>query len=504
MHASPLCLDNQSASWTASLRKRLEEILRLFAAVFALVSVMTLVSPVSLGEQVEVVPLLSEEDGTGERVLEAFLAPAEFSNRRFVYVSKGQEAVFSLDSSLSATEPFAELHPERLEWPRVAGLELRAEGGSLKLKPAIQGVDDDTLDEGFSVRWTFAPLGQRFEPFPYFAVRVVEAEVVATRDGKRLFFWQAPPPLSVCDPRSKKETPNCTLKGVGREARSLALSPDGKLLALALGGLRPRLEVYNILDVPSLAWFSLLGTESGGAVEVAFSTDGKWVVALTGRGRMHRFEAMTGGRHLSIPSIGRTARAIPPGRIMAVAGEEGEVNLWYLGDGTIAWSLRPRDFRGPVDRLAASGDGKRFATLEYEKGNTVVRIWQIRRRAILAQIKAEPYAISDIALDEEGKTLYMAHETKGLLKVQVAKDGVPEVMGGEAGRRCRGRLQWISGLKSLGCTVPGGEVRIDRQGRKTGEINVGIKASDWIVAASESGGRMAAVGGGNLLIWWSD
>jgi hypothetical protein len=479
--------------------------LRLSAAVFALIMVMAIASPGSLaGSPVEVVQLFSEDDGTAERVLEAFLAPAEFSNRRFVYVSKGQEAVFSLDSSLSATDPFAELHPERLEWPRVAGLELRAESASLKLQPAVPGVDDEILDAGFSVRWTFAPLGQRFEPFPYFAVRVVEAEVIATADGKRLFFWQAPSSPPVCDPYAKLGAPNCTLKGVGREARSLALSPDGNLLALALGGLRPRLEVYHVGEIPRLAWFSLFGTDSGGAVEVAFSTDGKWVVALTGRGRMHRFEAMGGGRHMRIPSRGRTARAIPPGRIMAVAGEAGEVNFWYLGDGTIAWILRPREFRGPVDRLAASGDGKRFATLEYEKDNTVVRIWQIRRRAILAQIKVEPYAISDIALDEEGKNLYMAHETKGLLAVHVAKDADPKVMGGETGRRCRGRLQWISGLASLGCTVPGGVVRIDRQGYKTGEINAGIKASDWIVAASESGQRMAAIGGGHLLIWWRD
>ena len=96
--------------------------MRLPAAVFALIMVMAIASPGSLaGSPVEVVQLFSEDDGTAERVLEAFLAPAEFSNRRFVYVSKGQEAVFSLDSSLSATDPFAELHPERLEWPRVAG-----------------------------------------------------------------------------------------------------------------------------------------------------------------------------------------------------------------------------------------------------------------------------------------------------------------------------------------------------------------------------------------------
>ena len=477
--------------------------MRLFVAVLCMACVTWVLSPATMAEnRVDVVPLLGDDDAAAEQVLEAFLAPAEFSNRRFVYVSKGREAAFSLDSSLSATEPFAELHPDRLEWPKVAGLELRSEGGTLKLKPALPGVDDDTLDRGFSVRWTFAPLGQRFEPFPYFAVTVVEAEVIARDSGERLFFWQAPKAPPLCRLYAEEGAPNCTLKGVGREARSLAISPDGKYLALALGGLRPRLEVYDIRETPFLAWFSLFGTDSGGAVETAFSTDGKWVVALTGRGRLHRFEALSGGRHMSIPSRGRTAKAIPPGKIMAVAGEAGAVQFWYLEDGTIAWSLRPRDFRGPVDRLAASGDGGRFATLEYEKENTVVRIWQIQRRAIRAQIKAEPYAISDIALDETGETLYMAHEQKGLLKAPVGRAGATRAAGGEAGSRCRGRLHWISGPKLLGCTVPGGEIRIDGRGRKVGEINAGTKASDWIVAASESGQRMAAVGGGHLLIWW--
>ncbi|MCP4600952.1 MAG: hypothetical protein GY847_10565 [Proteobacteria bacterium] len=455
-------------------------------------------------ERRETIRLVREDDSVDEHVLETFLAPHEFPERIFVHVSQGSEAAFSLDSSLSSVEPFAELHPERLPWPEIAGLELKAESLALKLKPAFQGVDDDVLDAGFTVRWILKSLGQRFEPEPHFAAKVIEAEVLAAKDSRRLFFWRAPPPPLVCRSEVSPGHPNCDLEGISREVRAMALSPDGELLALALGGLRPRLEVYNVAQKPRLVWQSLFGAQSGGAVEVAFSADKEWVVALTGRGRMHRFDADSGGRHLSIPSFGRTARAIPPGRIMAVAGEAGEVKLWYLADGTIAWHLPPRRVRGPIDRLAASGNGKRFATLEYDEEKTVVRVWEVRRRAVLTQIEVDPYAVADIALDSKGGTLFVAHEKKGLLKAMVDKGSELLPMGGKIGEQCRGRLRWIPGLDLLSCSVLGGELQIDRKGRKKNELKTGIKESDWIVAASDGGKRLAAVGGGHLLIWWTD
>ncbi len=453
-------------------------------------------------EQDETIRLIDEEGEVDERALETLLAPGEFSGRRFVHLSTGEEAAYSLDSSLSAMEPFAELHPERLPWPRVAGLELVAESPPLKLRPASQGVDDDLLDRGFTARWILRALGQRFDPKPHFAVEVVEAEVIADGDGKRLFFWRADPPPAVCRRDAKRGSPNCDLSGVSREARALALSPDGALLAVALGGLRPRLEIYDVRDEPRLVWQSLFAKGSGGAVEVAFSADREWVVALTGRGRMHRFAAASGGQHMTIPSTGRTARAIPPGRIVAVAGDAGEVTFWYLADGTIAWRLPPRRLRGPIDRLAPSGDGRRFATLEYDKEKTVVRVWELGRRAALAQIEVDPFAVADIALDGQGESLFVTHETRGLLTSRIQNYKGLQPLGGRTGERCRGRLRWIPGLERLSCSIPGGELQIDPQGRLMNELITGVRSSDWIVAASSGGRRLAAIGGGHLLVWW--
>ncbi|MBW2276276.1 MAG: WD40 repeat domain-containing protein [Deltaproteobacteria bacterium] len=453
----------------------------------------------------EVLPLVDEDGEVTEAVLEVLLAPGEFPGRRFAHVIEGDAALFCIDSSLGSAEPFAEVDPQRVRWPAAAGLPIAVRGGAVRLEPVDTDVDDEDLDRGLTVRWILRPLGQVFADEPRFEVEVVEVQVLATGSGEQLLLWKAPPAPPTCRPISEAGRPTCNLAGISREARALALSPDGRLLALALGGLRPRLEVYDVRAEPRLAWQGLFPTDSGGAVEVAFSADGQWVVALTGAGRMHRFDASSGGRHLAIPSVGLTARALPPGRVMAVAGERGEVTLWYLADGTIAWRLPPRKLRGPVDRIAASGDGRRFATLEYDEDRTVVRVWAVRRRAMLAQITVDAYSVTDIALDHAGEQLYLAHEHEGLYVADVSSpDTAPVRIKGDAAVRCRGRLQWIPGRRLLACAVAGGVVQLNGSGERVSELTTDVDASDWLVAAASGGRRIAAVGAGHLLVWWRD
>jgi hypothetical protein len=474
---------------------------RIGHAIIIQIVVCAIVCPAFAQAPTEEVPLVSDNGTVNEAVLEALLAPGEFSNRRFVYVSIDEEAVFSLDSSLGATPPFAQLQPARLKWPPIAGLELRIDNAPLKLLPGEKPVTDDDLDKGFFVHWTLAPLGQRFDPDAHFAAKITAAKVISTADSSTMLTWQAEPSPSICTDTAPPGQPICDLPGISKEARALAISPDGKFIALALGGLQPRLEVYQVDRQPKLAWRAVFSTKSGGVVETAFSEDGNWIVALTGRGRMHRFEAKSGGRHMSVPSKGRTARSIPPGRMMAVAGEAGEVKLWYLADGTIAWRLPGRKLRGPIDKLATSGNGQRFATLEYDEASTVVRIWEINDRSMLAQIEVDPYAVFDIALDATGETLFVAHEDKGLLKAHVEKGAIPTPLGTEVAARCRGRIQWITALDLLICSVKQGVIQIDHKGRQTKYLKTNILASSWIAAAASGGQRLAAVGDGHLLIW---
>jgi len=448
------------------------------------------------------IPLVGDDGKPGEEVLEVLLSPGEFHGRTIVHTSKGDEAIFCLDSSLSAKKPFAELYPQRVNWPPVAGLSLKVVGNSLRLSSSKEGVDDETLDKGFAIRWTFLPLGQSFEKEPVFKVQVIGAEVISTVTGRTLMRWRRPAPPDICTSPPHLKDPSCDLLGVGREVRSLALNPAGNKIALAHGGLRPRMEIMSLGSTIKKEWEALFPTDSGGAMEVAFSADGQWVVALTGDGIMHRFDAKTGGRHMSIPSQGRTAQSIPPGHIMAVAGDGGEVTLWYLSDGTIAWRLPPRKLRGPVDRLATSGDGNRFATLEYTETKTVVRVWEVNRRAMLAQIEVDQYAISDIALDATGTHLFLTHKKQGLLTARVQRSN-PKLsnFGGTAGLKCTGSLQWIDNEHRLSCATSKGVLKINEKGKLDSELKTRVDSSGWIVASALGGEKIAAVGAGHLLIW---
>jgi hypothetical protein len=454
-------------------------------------------------------PLVDDRGALTEEALEALLAPAEFAKKPFAYESRGDEAQFCLDVSAGASGVTAVLNPERVRWPSVGGVPVAVRGGGLALAPSSPGVTAEAIDRGVTISWTLAPLGQVFSPRPALEVEVIAAVVRSAADGAALLAYRAPAPAPRCRDDAPAGAPRCDLDGVGREARALALAPRGGLVAVAMGGLKPRLEMYAVADGVRLEWTALFPPSAGGVVEVAFSTDGRWIVALTGDGRLHRLDARTGGLHLVIPSRGRAARALAPGRAIAVAGDGGEVTLWNLADGTIAWRLPPRNLRGPVDKLAASGDGHRFATLEYDADKTVVRVWDAARRALVAQVAVDPYEVSDIALDEAGGRVFISHDKDGLLAADVAAGAVTaqdqpaaRPFGGEAGARCKGRLQWLDAAAALCCATRSGAVEIAADGRLQRELDAaGAGASDWIVGAALDGASTAAVGGGHLLVW---
>ena len=455
-------------------------------------------SPISANDDIH---LVSEDGEMSESVLEAFLAPGEFPDRRIVHTIGGDEALYSLDIGLGAEKPFVIFHPERVVWPAVADLDLNVGTAERSLEIVSKKATDARLDAGFEVRVALKPLGQRFMPLPHFAAKIVEIEVVAEDNGERLLYYAANRDAPLCGTPRDPGTPRCSVAGIGLETRAISLSPDGRRLAMAFGGLRPRLEVWGIERAPRRIWQALLPKNSGGAVETGFSSDGRFVVVLTGRGQMHRFDADTGGRHLTIPSAGRSACAVPPGRLMAVAGDSGEVKLWYLEDGTIAWRLPPRGTRGAVDRIAASGDGNRIALLEYTDTQTVVRVFAIHRRTMLRQLEIDTLSISDIALDDAGDTLFLSHESRGLLSTTVTGGTAPMGIPTETARECTGRLAWNTKKRLLSCATKIGIKNLDDKGQLHGNFYTTKEKADWIVAIAREGARIAAVGGGRLLVW---
>jgi hypothetical protein len=447
----------------------------------------------------EELPFFDEQGNPSEALVETLLYPGEFAGRRFIRVSGGDEALYCLDSSLGAREPFAQVYPERLVWPAIGGVALSVDKLDSRLVPAADDVTDDVLDAGFAIRWTLEVLGQDFSRAPVFRLKVVGAEVRGG-DGRVLLHWAGAAARDVCTAPASPDLPACQLDGRSLEAQAIAVSPDGTRLALAMTGMKPRIELYDIAQAPRLLWQSTFSTGSGGAVEVLFSADGRWVVALLGNGRIHRFVADTGGRHMGIPSRGTAARGVPPGRLVAVAGKDGELVLWRLSDGTIEWRIPARSEGGQAARIAVSGDGRRIALLEFTDADTAIRVFEVHRRRAVARFTLPGTDWHDIALSGDGQRLFISHETNGLFAAAVDAGGAPEPFGASAAV-CVGRIEWRAEKQMLACSTQGGILHVKADGTDGPVLTTPEVSDRWIAAGSITGGITAAIGSGHLLLW---
>jgi WD40 repeat protein len=281
----------------------------------------------------------------------------------------------------------------------------------------------------------------------------------------------------------------------------VALAPDGKLVAIARTGIKPGIQLFDISSEPRLLWQNFFSSQSGGAQSVSFSDDGKYLVVLLGNGRIHRFDAAKGGSHMSIPSSGLVAAMVPQGKTVAVAEKNGELTLWRLSDGTIEWHLPPKHNLGMVSKLAVSSNGNRIATLEYSKDGAVIRIWQIHRRSMIAQIPVADKEISDIALNSDGSSLYISTIGQGLIKACINRSGTKFLKEIKKARGCTGKIKWISSARLLSCSVDNGIVWIDQSGKTVKKFITSMETTTLAVSVSEDGNTVAAVGNGHLLMW---
>jgi len=445
------------------------------------------------------VPLRDPLGALEERVVEAMLSPAEFPALRISHVSENDEALFCLDSSLGAQKPFVQVYPERIPMPDMGGVRIRVVKTERRLTPVAEGVTDRTLDAGFAIRWLFRPLGLRFDDGPSFVVAAVGAEVFSTKTGQTLMFWEDAKADPICDPSRPAGAPRCDLPGISREVRDIALSPDGGWVALAISGIKPRLELYRIDDAPHLHWQTAFPTESGGVLHVAFSDDGHFVTALLGDGATHRFD-LQGGRHLRIPSLGRTALAAPQGNRVLIGGRNGTVTLWRLQDGTIDWQLPARTIRSPAAKLAISANGQRIAMVDFANARTLIRVWDFAAQRITAQLSLPDDRVNDVAFDERGDHLYIAHERDGLLRFRVASGAQPEATSAQ-GLHCRNTIAWVPHRQRIWCSVPGGIIEIDERGERTHMLETSTASARSHFAVSATAERTVSAADGHLLIW---
>jgi len=178
----------------------------------------------------------------------------------------------------------------------------------------------------------------------------------------------------------------------------IAFSPDGKLIAggLAIYGRRPR--VWNTASGKLLRSFSDLRDTHPDVYSVAFSPDGKRI-ASGSETEIGIWDVATGGQLNSLLGHSGKIHSLafsPDGKMIASGSEDRTIKLWDATTGRQLHSLN----NGWVTSLAFSPNGKVLAT--NAQGN--IKVWNIATGNELRSIKAET-GVSSVTFSPDGKVI---------------------------------------------------------------------------------------------------
>jgi WD40 repeat protein len=209
---------------------------------------------------------------------------------------------------------------------------------------------------------------------------------------------------------------------------SVALSPDGTLLAIA------QYDGVGLWEVGSWGQLrSLAG--SGGTEDVAFSPDGQTLATATGNA-VKLWEVGTGKELLTLPAGPTRAVAFSPsGQFIAAAGGVAgqEIKLWDAKSGDELYTLTGHS--NWIESLTFSPDGRTLASASVD--NTA-RLWDVSEGRQLRVFTGHENQVTDVAFSPDGRLL-----------ASVSWDLTVKLWDVESGAELRsltGHTEWMQGV----------------------------------------------------------
>jgi WD40 repeat protein/mono/diheme cytochrome c family protein len=283
-----------------------------------------------------------------------------------------------------------------------------------------------------------------------------------------------------------------------RPVLSMAISPDGKRLAVGRGD---QINLYD-LTAADHALTVQLSTPRDVVQSLAWSGDGR-LLASGGFRNIRLWDVTSGKQAAHIKGLtGRvTSLAFIPNQPMLTAGEgevasTGIVHVWHVPDGAAVANWPAHD--DSILAMKVSPDGKWLATASADK---LVKIWDLATRKEIGRLEGHSAPVMALAVSKDGVSLASAGTDKEIKIWKVAtKEQTVALQTNPAGVT---DLVWVD-EKHLLSSSEDGVARLSSEANKDRAERVFNGAPDvlYCAAATPDGKTLfAGCHDGNVYLW---
>lgn len=208
--------------------------------------------------------------------------------------------------------------------------------------------------------------------------------------------------------------------------RSLAYSPDGKLVASASSD-----KTVRLWEASSGKMLRVFDHHRDNVTSIAFSPDGKTIASASLDKTIGLCDIKTGRLIRSLQNHSEQVNSIafsPDGKAIASGSLDETINLFDAGTGEIIWTI---DATGSDIRdVAFSPDGTMLASGSADK---IVRLWRVSDGQLIRACSGDSSPIRTIAFSPNGRTVASAGDDQ-LIRIWSVETGlVTRVLRGHAG-----------------------------------------------------------------------